>query len=150
MNNQVTSRGLDARAAPKHEGGVNRYRLLLLMSACFACVALDNSKLVASLPALARLSGASPVLQRWTVEAGLLVYASLLLLGGALSERFGARRVLLLGLCGFGGASLLGADLRGASLAGADLSHARYVTRRQLGSLRVRPDDEGTPPRLRT
>ncbi|HEY0466484.1 MAG TPA: MFS transporter, partial [Polyangiaceae bacterium] len=37
-----------------------------------------------------------------------LVYASLLLLGGSLSERFGARRVLLLGLCGFGGASLVG------------------------------------------
>jgi MFS transporter, DHA2 family, multidrug resistance protein len=88
---------------------VNRYRLLLLMSACFACVALDNSKLVAALPALAGLSDVSPALQRWTVETGLLVYASLLLLGGALSERFGARRVLLFGLCGFAGASLLGA-----------------------------------------
>jgi len=109
MNNQVTSRGLVAGSWLAHERDVNRYRLLLLMSACFACVALDNSKLVAALPALARVSGVSPVLQRWTVEAGLLVYASLLLLGGALSERFGARRVLLLGLCGFGVASLLGA-----------------------------------------
>ncbi len=43
---------------------VNRYRLLLVMSACFACVALDNAKLVAALPALARISGVSPVLQR--------------------------------------------------------------------------------------
>lgn len=109
MNNQVTSQGLVAGCAPAHEGNVNRYRLLILMSACFACIALDNSKLVAALPTLARVSGASPILQRWTVEAGLLVYASLLLLGGALSERFGARRVLLLGLCGFAGASLLGA-----------------------------------------
>jgi DHA2 family multidrug resistance protein-like MFS transporter len=88
---------------------VNRYRLLLVMSACFACVALDNSKLVAALPTLARASDVSPVLQRWTVEASLLVYASLLLLGGSLSERYGARRVLLVGLCGFGCASLLGA-----------------------------------------
>ena len=79
------------------------------MSACFACVALDNSKLVAALPTLARLSALSPVLQRWTIEASLLVYASLLLLGGSLSERFGARRVLLVGLAGFGGASLFGA-----------------------------------------
>jgi hypothetical protein len=52
--------------------------------------------------------------------------------------------------CDLAGASLLGADLRDASLAGADLSRARYVTRRQLGSVRVRPDPEGTPPRLRT
>jgi len=79
------------------------------MSACFACIALDNTKLVAALPALARVSGASPVLQRWTIEASLLVYASLLLLGGSLSERFGARSVLLLGLCGFAGASIAGA-----------------------------------------
>ncbi|HYQ01584.1 MAG TPA: MFS transporter [Polyangiaceae bacterium] len=88
---------------------MNRYRLLLLMSACFACVALDNSKLIAALPTLTRVGSISPELQRWTVEASLLVYASLLLLGGSLSERFGARRVLIFGLCGFGGASLLGA-----------------------------------------
>ncbi len=47
-------------------------------------------------------------------------------------------------------ADLLGADLRGAALAGADLSGALFVTRRQMGSLRLRPDPEGTPPRLRT
>ncbi len=55
-----------------------------------------------------------------------------------------------LGGCDLTDADLLGADLRGASLAGADLSRALYLTRRQLGSVRVRPDQEGTPPRLRT
>lgn len=79
------------------------------MSACFACIALDNSKLVAALPALARSGNAGPLVERWIVEASLLVYASLLLLGGSLSERFGARRVLLFGLSLFAGASLLGA-----------------------------------------
>jgi hypothetical protein len=47
-------------------------------------------------------------------------------------------------------ADLLGADLRGANLGGADLSRALYVTRRQLGSVRIRPELEGTPARLRT
>ena len=47
-------------------------------------------------------------------------------------------------------ANLLGADLRGASLAGADLSRALFVTRRQLGSVRFGPDEQGTPVRLRT
>jgi len=88
---------------------MKRHRLLLVLSACFFCVALDNSKLVAALPALARVADLSPTWQRWTVEASLLVYASLLLLGGSLSERFGPRRMLLLGLCGFGCASLAGA-----------------------------------------
>jgi hypothetical protein len=46
-------------------------------------------------------------------------------------------------------ADLLGADLRGAVLGGADLSRALFVTRRQLGSLAVPPDPEGTPVRLR-
>ncbi len=50
---------------------------------------------------------------------------------------------------GLADANLLGADLRGASLAGADLSRALYVTRRQLGSVRTRPDPEGVPQRLR-
>jgi len=109
MNNLVTRSGLVAATNLAHESGVNRSRLLILMSASFACVALDNSKLVAALPALARERGTSPVFQHWTVEANLLVYASLLLLGGSLSERFGARRMLLLGLCGFAGTSLLAA-----------------------------------------
>jgi hypothetical protein len=47
-------------------------------------------------------------------------------------------------------ADVLGADLRGADLGRADLSRALYVTRRQLGSARVRPDEAGTPARLRT
>jgi DHA2 family multidrug resistance protein-like MFS transporter len=88
---------------------MKRHRLLLVLSASFSCIALDNSKLVAALPALARVGDVTPSLQHWTVEVGLLVYASLLLLGGSLSERFGPRRMLLLGLCGFGCASLAGA-----------------------------------------
>jgi hypothetical protein len=47
-------------------------------------------------------------------------------------------------------ADLLGADLRGADLRDAQASAALFVTRRQLGSVQVRPGDEGTPRRLRT
>lgn len=47
-------------------------------------------------------------------------------------------------------ADLLGADLRGADASGADLSRALFVTRRQLGGMRVAPDPSGTPGRLRT
>ena len=109
MNDHVTSGALVASLATAHERDMKRYPLLFVMSACFACVALDNSKLVAALPTLARASCATPLLQRWTIEASLLVYASLLLLGGSLSERFGPRRVLLCGLWAFAGASLAGA-----------------------------------------
>jgi len=90
----------------------HRTWLLLAMSASFSCVAFDNTKLVAVLPTLARQASSDPALLRWVVEANLLVYASLLLLGGSLSERFGVRRVLLFGLGVFGCASLAGASPR--------------------------------------
>lgn len=88
----------------------NRWHLLAVLCLGFFIVALDNAKLVAAAPALARLlgAGARPTLA-WILEAGLLVYASLLLLGGALSERFGPRRMLLVGLAIFGGGSMLAA-----------------------------------------
>jgi len=94
--------------------------LLAVLSLAFACVALDNSKLVLAVPTLARELGvdslAARAALRWTVEANLIVYASLLLLGGALGERLGARRLLLGGLGLFAVGSALGAAA--GSLAG--------------------------------
>jgi MFS transporter, DHA2 family, multidrug resistance protein len=102
------------------EPSARRGGLLAALSLSFACVALDNSKLVLAVPTLARELGAdSPARAaalRWTVEANLIVYASLLLLGGALSERFGARRLLFAGLGLFAFGSALAAAA--SSLAG--------------------------------
>jgi MFS transporter, DHA2 family, multidrug resistance protein len=74
--------------------------VLGVLSLTFACVALDNTKLVLAVPTLARDfgAGAAGAALSWIVEMNLIVYASLLLLGGALSERFGPRRLLLVGL----------------------------------------------------
>jgi DHA2 family multidrug resistance protein-like MFS transporter len=95
------------------EPSARRGGLLAALSLSFACVALDNSKLVLAVPTLAREfvadSPARGAALRWTVEANLIVYASLLLLGGALSERFGARRLLLVGLGLFAFGSALAA-----------------------------------------
>jgi len=86
-----------------------RPRLLLAaLSLCFACVALDNTKLVLAVPRLAQHWGGSSAAQ-WIVETGLLAYGGLLLVGGALVERFGSRRTLLAGLALFFGASLAAA-----------------------------------------
>jgi DHA2 family multidrug resistance protein-like MFS transporter len=94
---------------------VQRWRAGLLgaLSLTFACVALDNTKLVLAVPTLARAqfatSGAAAAALHWFAEANLVVYASLLLLGGALSERLGARRMLQIGLSCFTLGSLLSA-----------------------------------------
>jgi DHA2 family multidrug resistance protein-like MFS transporter len=85
--------------------------VLAVLSLTFACVALDNTKLVLAVPTLAREfgAGAAGAALSWIVEVNLVVYASLLLLGGALSERFGPRRLLLGGLCCFTAGSAAGA-----------------------------------------
>jgi EmrB/QacA subfamily drug resistance transporter len=44
---------------------------------------------------------------QWTVNAYTLTLAALILLGGSLSDRFGRRRVFVLGVCWFAAASLL-------------------------------------------
>jgi MFS transporter, DHA2 family, multidrug resistance protein len=86
------------------EGGAGQLprsgAVLGALSLTFACVALDNTKLVLAVPTLAREFGADAAgaALTWIVEVNLVVYASLLLLGGALSERFGPRRLLLVGL----------------------------------------------------
>jgi MFS family permease len=98
----------DAAHAPSGLGALLRQRrvhTLGLLMLCFGLVALDNTKLVAAMPTLARVYGESPALH-WVVEAGLLMYASLLLLGGSLAERFGARRLLCAGLFILGAGSL--------------------------------------------
>lgn len=96
----------------------HRRALLLVLCLCFFSIALDNAKLVAAAPVLARqieaaaLPGAALDPNRavtWILEAGLLVYASLLLLGGAVCERHGPRRTLLVGLSLFAGGSTLAA-----------------------------------------
>jgi DHA2 family multidrug resistance protein-like MFS transporter len=99
------SEAVHPQAAPLRGGGG---LLLGAVSLSFACVALDNTKLTVAVPTLVRELGSRPearVAVGWIVEANLVVYASLLLLGGALSERIGARRALLLGLSLFGLAS---------------------------------------------
>ncbi|WP_406177216.1 MFS transporter [Streptomyces sp. NBC_00996] len=58
-----------------------------------------------ALPDLARDTHATQTDLSWIVDAYSLVFASLLLPAGALGDRFGRRRALLVGLAIFGGAS---------------------------------------------
>jgi MFS transporter len=60
-----------------------------------------------ALPDLARATGASTTELRWIVDAYALVFAGLLLLAGAVGDRFGRGSVLLAGLAVFGGGVLV-------------------------------------------
>ena len=60
-----------------------------------------------ALPTIGRDLGTDFAALQWTVTAYALTLASLILLGGALGDRFGRRRVFLIGVAWFATASLL-------------------------------------------
>ena len=68
---------------------------------------IDGSVVNVALPALARQLHADPTKLSWAINAYLLPLGALILLGGGLGDHFGRRRVFLLGLVLFTGASIL-------------------------------------------
>jgi EmrB/QacA subfamily drug resistance transporter len=81
--------------------------LASLLLAAFV-VNLDTSILNVALPSLVRELHASTSQLQWIVDAYTLVFASLLLAAGSLSDRVGRKGVLLAGLGVFGLASVAG------------------------------------------
>jgi MFS family permease len=82
-------------------------RWLIVAAALGSGVAfLDGSVVNVALPAIGReLGGGFSVLQ-WVLDGYLLTLSALLLLGGALGDRYGRRRIFLAGLVLFTVASL--------------------------------------------
>ncbi|NEA49760.1 MFS transporter [Streptomyces sp. SID10815] len=94
---------LTATAAPP----ASRHTMVLIVT----CLALGTvvaamASLNVALPDLARDTHATQTDLSWIVDAYNLVFASLLLPAGALGDRFGRRRALLVGLTVFGAGSI--------------------------------------------
>jgi EmrB/QacA subfamily drug resistance transporter len=70
-------------------------------------VALDATVVNVALPAIGQDFGAGLMGLQWTVNAYSLTLASLLLLGGSLGDRYGRRRLFVLGILWFAVASLI-------------------------------------------
>ena len=71
-------------------------------------VSLDLSVVNVGLPQIAAGLGFSAVGLTWVIHAYALAFGGLLLLGGKIADRYGRKRVLVLGLTLFGLASLVG------------------------------------------
>jgi EmrB/QacA subfamily drug resistance transporter len=67
---------------------------------------LDGSVVTVSLPVLQRALGASVSTAQWIVESYALFLSSLVLVGGSLADRFGRRRIFILGVLVFAASSL--------------------------------------------
>jgi EmrB/QacA subfamily drug resistance transporter len=79
------------------------HRWWTLFAMCFALfmIMLDNTIVNVALPSIQRSLNASPENLEWTINAYVLVFASLILLGGKLGDRFGRKRVFLAGIAVF-------------------------------------------------
>ncbi len=82
--------------------------MVLVVSILASFVAfLDGSIVNVALPAIARDLGGGLSAQQWVIDAYLLMLGSLILIAGSLSDLFGRKRIIRLGLIGFGVFSLL-------------------------------------------
>jgi EmrB/QacA subfamily drug resistance transporter len=79
----------------------NRGWTLVIVSVGLFMVVLDNLVVNVALPSIHRDLGGSVQALEWTVSAYVLAYAVLLLTGSALGDRFGRKRMFILGIALF-------------------------------------------------
>ena len=74
-----------------------------LFAMCFALfmIMLDNTIVNVALPSIQKQLKTTPENLEWTVNAYVVVFASLILLGGKLGDRFGRKRIFMVGLVVF-------------------------------------------------
>ena len=87
-------------STPKGTNG--RWWILGVLCLSLLVVGLDNTILNVALPTLVRDLHASTSQLQWMVDAYVLVFAGLLLTTGSLSDRYGRRYALAIGLVVFG------------------------------------------------
>ncbi len=91
------------------EGDNAREKVIVLLTMCFALAMamLDNTVVNVALPSISRELGAGVSELQWIVDGYVLAFASLLLTGGIVGDRYGRKRTFLLGLTVFTISSLL-------------------------------------------
>src|ERR1700674_3005161 len=87
----------------------HRRRWLVLAVLCISVflAVVDNTIVNVALPRISEQLRASTGQLQWVVDAYSLVFASMLLVGGSLGDRFGRKGALQLGLISFAGFSVL-------------------------------------------
>ena len=93
-----------------------REKVIVLLTMCFALAMamLDNTVVNIALPTIQRETGATVSDLQWIIDGYVLAFASLLLTGGILGDRYGRKRMFLSGLAIFTMASL-GCGLAGSA-----------------------------------
>jgi EmrB/QacA subfamily drug resistance transporter len=90
-----------APESAEQAGHPRRRAILAVMCLSLLIVVIDNTILNTALPTLARVLHASTTNLQWITDAYTLAFAALLIMAGALGDRFGRRTALIVGLVVF-------------------------------------------------
>jgi EmrB/QacA subfamily drug resistance transporter len=93
---------------PPRTGDSRRWLILGVIGLAQLMVVVDVTVVNIALPSAQRSLHFSATDRQWVITAYALAFGSLLLLGGRLADLLGRRRMFLIGLLGFAGASAVG------------------------------------------
>lgn len=102
--NTLTTTPRSAVATPRSS---RHWLALSILALAQFLVVLDASIVNIALPVLGRQLGMDTAALTWVITAYVLAFGGLLLLGGRLADRYGHRRIFLIGTAGFVAASAL-------------------------------------------
>ena len=86
----------------------DRWRTLFVVAIAQLMIVLDSSIVNIAIPSAKLDLGITDANQQWVITAYTLAFGSLLLLGGRIGDFIGRKKIFLIGLIGFAGASALG------------------------------------------
>jgi EmrB/QacA subfamily drug resistance transporter len=109
--------------ATRSEDGSPGWWPLVVVASAHLMAVLDTTVMFVALPATQKSLGLGVSTREWVVTAYTLAFGGLLLLGGRLADRFGAKTTLMAGVIGFACASAIG----GASVDATMLIAARAI-----------------------
>jgi EmrB/QacA subfamily drug resistance transporter len=94
-----------ARVARRHPDGSASVLTVLLTSVAYFMVALDTLVVVTALPSIHRDLGGNVATLQWTVNAYVLTFGATIITAAAIGDLIGRRRMYVIGLGVFAGAS---------------------------------------------
>ncbi|MGH9087706.1 MAG: MFS transporter [Acidimicrobiales bacterium] len=108
--------GTEPRRMPSNAGPPRGALPLAVIAVAQLMIVLDASVVIVALPSAQHALHISVADRQWVMTSYTLVFGTLLLLGGRIADYLGRRRMFVVGLLGFAGASALGGLAQGPAM----------------------------------
>jgi EmrB/QacA subfamily drug resistance transporter len=102
----MASKSGEPALAPVTQGHPRQWAILIVVLSAMMVVVLDTTILNVALPSMERELSASQSQQEWMLDAYTLTFAGFMFAAGVTGDRFGRKRLMLIGLGVFGASSL--------------------------------------------